>query len=93
VHVGIGFISRCELIGDLFPEIVGMGLRSIVTIELGGHNRRQELSLCARQRRPAAHYVDVQPHARLQYTRVEAHDVNDVPHSTSTTDRGIEMLP
>jgi len=47
VHEAVGFLLRLDLLGDLGPDVVGVCLRSVVTVELGRDYRGQQLALGA----------------------------------------------
>ena len=47
VDVSIGFGGVFNLVGDLFPEVVGMGLRSVEAVQFLRHHCRDHLSLAA----------------------------------------------
>ena len=54
-----------QCFGDLFTEIVGMGLRSIGTGQFGRHHRGQHLPLHTRKVRGPVHCLLVELHGRL----------------------------
>lgn len=50
VHKAIGLGRVIQDLSDLFPEVVRVGLHSVMTSELGGNHRRQRFTLNPRQR-------------------------------------------
>ena len=77
--------------GDLCTEVVCVGLNSIMAVEFGGHGHGEELALDPAERRASEHDRRVEVHASFQYARIEAHDVNDVPHASGPLDGFVEL--
>ncbi len=80
-------IAPCFVPGflcDLSPEIVRMGLSSIMAIQLHSYNRGNQLSLHAREWRIPVHYGTVLCHTAAQHARIDAHYLHDVPHPTGS---------
>lgn len=81
-----------ELGCDLFPEVVGVGLSSIVTAQFGRYDRGEQLTLHACQRRVPLHDRDVEAQAVPHRRGVEAHDVDDSPDPARASNRLIKHL-
>ena len=80
-------IAPCFVPGflcDLSPEIVRMGLSSIMAIQLHSYNRGNQLSLHAREWRIPVHYGTVLCHTAAQHARIDAHYLHDVPYPTGS---------
>lgn len=90
MHERVGRVGIGVDMTDLDTEIVGVGLRSVVTAHLRGHNRRQHFALHAAEGRFAMHDDAVEADAGLHGARVDAHDVDDAPDATRAFQRLLE---
>jgi len=91
VDVGIRVCRVRNLVSDLFPEVVGVRLRSVVAVLLARRHGGEHLALGPGQWRLGEHDRPVEEHAVPQGERVDAHDVKNVPEASRSLDRGIEL--
>ena len=72
-------------------EFGGELAQRIVAMQFSGDDRREHLALDARERRFAHHDRDVKGDAVAHGFRVQRHDVDDVPDSAGSLERGIKL--
>ena len=91
VDVGIRVCLVRNLVSDLFPEVVGVRLRSVVALLLARRHGGEHLALGPGQRGLGEHDRPVEQHAVPQGERIDAHDVKNVPEPSRSLDSGIEL--
>ena len=67
-------------------------LHSIETIVRLRCDHGKHLSLHPGKRRAAKHQGAIEPHGSFHDTRVEAHDMDDMPYAARSIDRSVELL-
>lgn len=89
--IGFRVISNAK-IGDLSPEVVGVGTASVETVVVCRDNGCQHLPLSATERRFAVHERAIHVHRRLENARILAHNADNVPNPPGALDGGIVLL-
>jgi len=88
-QVGVSVGTVC----DLGTEVMCVRLRSVMTVQLGGDHRRQQLSLETAERGCAVHNGLVHPDAGTEGGGIHTHDMDDVPDSPRSSYCFVELFP